>query len=232
MLQYVHPDHTSPDVCNVVELAELLRIADQYQMATITDHLRRCLTSVSLRRGVYSEPITVRQPLAAFAVAISFGFLEEARYALREVITCDIRQELGEAGEYKISLYYMQYILELRARRAEWFMGKIRILTKHVRQYCNAKITNYLTNGRGKDMNGTYSLILRAVTMEHALSTSLAARPSLFTWKQQLANPNHDNVIKHLKKVQPKLFHETIARCEAEAAVLEAKLPRLTRDEV
>jgi hypothetical protein len=123
---FIHPGLPNPTISDIGTLAELFRVANQYEMTGVLDSLRLCffITPNVVEDGDTASLI-VQQPLASLAVAVSFDCEDVARIALREVLKADLNSQLGVARRFELPLTLVQRIYILRQERVNWFRDMV-----------------------------------------------------------------------------------------------------------
>lgn len=226
ILKLTHPSHVAVDVNEVSTLAELLRIAKQYEMDAVIRQLRGSFLRTRIENGVLMEPITVREPLAAFVVAISFDFIDEARFALGKVIECDLSQELGKAKRFEIPLYLMQYILDLRASRTEWLKEKVTKLTKLVITPCRKTITDSTSSELARE--DALAQLTDCMQWKQQASQALQAQPTFLTLNCLVFDKNSGAIADGMfRGTDLSVVWELMASWEAKVDKDSAHLPNL-----
>jgi hypothetical protein len=224
ILQFAHPALVSPKVDDVATLAQLLRIAKQYEMDGVLGQIREWFTKASVTDAGVIYPISMRDPLAAFVLAFSFDCLDEARYALREVIKCDLSQELGPAKNFEIPLYLLQQIEELRTERTAWYMMKVTTLSQAVILSC----MNFNPNS-SLSKSSAYSQAPDCARWQGSAMKALQRAPSFSTLKGLIYNSATHTLTEEMFKRSDvsSTVWQLMTRWEVEATELESKLPEL-----
>jgi BTB/POZ domain len=225
ILKLTHPGHISPIISDITTLAELLRIAKQYEMESVKDQLRVWFMKERIEDGMVLQSIIAASPLAAFVVATSFECVDEARYALKEVIKCDLCQDLGACKNYEIPLYLMQYILKLRAGRATWLKTRLKQFSKLARNHC------MFAANHGHSSATKEEAVDLCLTWEQNASEALEAVPSFTTLKIILCDASFGSIPDNLFRTSDlKVVWKMMTELEERAKELEfAPLPELDK---
>jgi len=231
ILKVAHPGHKKSTVHDVHTLLGLLCIAKRYEMDAVLDDLREWLVKTRYVDGETILPIAVREPLASLVVAHSFGFRDEVRFALREVVKCDLSVELDKAQKCDIPLSLMHFLHGLRAERIAWYTGRVMELSE-------ALIASYLGAG---SLFGGHTMLSRSpshqvsceaiqrlascLRWQHKAMKELERHPTFCTFEKLVCEGDGQAVfIQSTIKDEVEQFMET---WRAEATKFESEFPQL-----
>ena len=114
------------NIASLDQLAAVLRAAKCYEMQGVMEQLRGILTDPNLEEGSVVEAFYIRSPLHALVIADNYGFLPEAKLALRECLDGDLTKHLRSTANFDIPARLMVAILDLRNRRLDLLRSKLK----------------------------------------------------------------------------------------------------------
>jgi BTB/POZ domain len=245
VLKFAHPGHKNPIVNDATTLADLLRVAKQYEMEVVLDNLREWFVKPRYENGVSTEPIAIREPLTSFVVAASFEFENEVRFALREVVKSDLEKELDKARKYDIPLSLMHLLYKLRAARVVWHTGKVMELSEALitsRQSLNRRQVSASSFGFATSVGTVTESVDRDVAMinlpvgclqwQYSAMKALEARPTFHTLKEAVSkemNGDTGGGVFSGFEIRSTVLG-LMEKWEAEAARLESEFPELDKN--
>jgi hypothetical protein len=117
ILTFAHPGLPNPHIESVTTLQKLLTLAQEYDMRGVRNVLKTLFLHIPTTQGTDQRSLIHREPLYSFIVAVSFDCIDEAQFALREVIKCDWWSELERVKAFSIPLPLLRIIMLARAER-------------------------------------------------------------------------------------------------------------------
>ncbi|CAG8761637.1 11007_t:CDS:1, partial [Acaulospora colombiana] len=190
-----------------------------YDMKGVRDVLKSTFLIPTAKDGDHSS-LVQREALHSFIVAVTFDCLDEARFALREVIKCDWWSELERLKAFSIPLPLLHIVMVARAERK----ATLRLMADEIVRMPVVGLGFHEVTEELEDY-----LLERSHNLMKYLYLQIENQPSFERLKRAVCDTNFGALAEDVfrsRHVLSKLFARLEER-ELEAAAFEAELPDL-----